>query len=317
MISVDNWINETTRHAHVILPGLSPFEQPHHDDLLWNFAVGSALKWSEPIFAVTDRPHEWEILIRLAGLCLGQRAEDVDVKAIDDGFFDALCAAKGVDPAVAKQMGPAEGPERFLDLTIRTGPWGDRYGEVPDGYTLETVKQAPNGIDLGPMVPRAQEAVTTPDGRIRLAPPYITGDVARLADRLEREPEPLVLTSRRHLRSNNSWMHNVRTLVRGRDRCTLLVHPDDAARFGVVDGSLASVSSAAGSLEVAVEVSDEMKPGVVSLPHGWGHDRPGARLSIASEHAGVNSNVLAPGEFIDAISNNAAVNGIPVTIAPV
>jgi anaerobic selenocysteine-containing dehydrogenase len=317
MISVDNWINETTRHAHVILPGLSPFEQPHHDDLLWNFAVRSALKWSDPIFPVDDRPHEWEILIRLAGLCLGQRAEDVDVKAIDDGFFEVLCAAKGVDPAIAKQMGPAEGPERFLDLTIRTGPWGDRYGEVPDGYTLEKVKQEPNGIDLGPMVPRAQEAVTTPDGRIRLAPPYITDDVARLADRLEREPEPLVLTSRRHLRSNNSWMHNVRTLVRGRDRCTLLVHPDDAARYGVVDGELAAVSSTVGTVEVAVEVSDEMKPGVVSLPHGWGHDRPGARLAVASEHAGVNTNLLAPGDFIDAISNNAAVNGIPVTIAPV
>jgi anaerobic selenocysteine-containing dehydrogenase len=151
---------------------------------------------------------------------------------------------------------------------------------------------------------------------VELAPDWITRDVARLSDRLGREEPALVLVSRRHVRSNNSWMHNVAPLMTGRDRCTLLVHPQDARRFGLKDGRPARVSSSAGSVEVPVEVSDEMRPGVVSLPHGWGHDKPGTRLSVASAHAGVCNNVLAPGELVDPVSGNAVVNGIPVAVAP-
>ncbi len=150
---------------------------------------------------------------------------------------------------------------------------------------------------------------------IELAPAYITADVDRLRARLDRPADGLVLVSRRHLRSNNSWMHNVEVLVKGKDRCTLLIHPDDAARCGVADGSAATVRSSAGSVEVPVEVSDEMMPGVVSLPHGWGHGVAGTRLSVANEHAGVNSNLLAPADLFDPISNNAAVNGIPVQVS--
>jgi anaerobic selenocysteine-containing dehydrogenase len=317
MISVDNWINETTRHADVILPGLSALEQAHHDDLIWQFAVGSGAKYSAPVFPPADgRPHEWEILIRLAGLCLGQPAGEVDVAAIDDGFFDALAAVRGLDGPSLREGYDEGGPERVIDFTLRTGPFGDRYGEVPDGLTLEKVKAEPHGIDLGPNVARLPEVLTTPGGKVVLAPPYITADLPRLAERLDRPPEELVLVSRRHLRSNNSWMHNVPVLVKGKDRCTLLLHPDDAARYGIVDGRLAKVSSEAGSLVVTAEVTDAIKPGVVSLPHGWGHDRPGTRLSVANEHAGVNTNVLSPGEFVDALSGNAAVNGIPVTVSP-
>jgi anaerobic selenocysteine-containing dehydrogenase len=320
MISVDNWLNETTRHAHVILPGLSALEQAHHDDLIWGFAVGSAAKYSAPVFPPTDgRPEEWEILIRLAGACLGQPAGEVDVAAIDDGFFDVLASVQGLDgPTIRADYELAgsyrEGPERMLDLTLRTGPFGDRYGENPDGLTLEKLKAEPHGIDLGPMVSHAEDVVATADRRIHVAPPYITDDLPRLAERLDRDPEPLVLVSRRHLRSNNSWMHNVKVLVKGKERCTLLVHPDDADRCGVADGQLATVRSEAGSIDVPVEVTDGIRAGVVSMPHGWGHDKPGTRLSVAREHAGVNSNVLAPGTFIDEISGNAAVNGIPVTI---
>jgi anaerobic selenocysteine-containing dehydrogenase len=315
MISVDNHLNETTRHAHVLLPGLSPLEQAHHDDLLWGFAVGSAARYSPPIFPPTDgRPHEWEILIRLAGACLGQPMDEVDVAAIDDGFFDVLAMVKGLDGATLRQGYEAGGPERLLDLTLRTGPFGDRYGEVPDGLTLEQVKAAPHGIDLGPMVPRLDEVVTTPDGKVVLAPPYITADLPRLADRLDRPSDDLVLVNRRQLQSNNSWMHNVPSLVKGRNRCTLHIHPDDAARSGVADGDVAVVASEAGRVEVPVEITDAIAPGVVSLPHGWGHDRPGSRLSVAREHAGINSNVLSPGTFVDVISGNAAVNGIPVTV---
>ena len=314
MISVDNWLNETTRHAHVILPGLSPLEQPHFDDLLWTLAVRSAAKWSDPVFEPEDgRPHEWEILIRLAALCAGSPAT---VEEIDDGFFAALCQAKGVDPAVAMAAYDHVGPERMCDLSVRTGPWGDRYAEVPGGLTLEAIKAAPHGIDLGPMEPRIDEILQTPSHKIELAPEYLIADLPRLRARIDRADDPLVLVSRRHVRSKNSWMHNVDVLVKGKDRCTLLINPDDARRYGVTDGQPARVTSEAGSIEVPVEVTDEMMQGVVCLPHGWGHDKPGTRLAVARDHPGVNNNLLAPPEFVDAISGNAAVNGIPVEVSP-
>jgi anaerobic selenocysteine-containing dehydrogenase len=319
MISVDNWLNETTRHAHVILPGLSALEQPHYDELIWSWASRSAGNYSPAVFPRDDRPHEWEILIRLGALCAGMRNDEIDVTALDDGYLSALATAKGLEAAdvIAQYEGTPfarGGPERLLDLTIRTGPWGDWYGREPDGLTLASFEAEPHGIDRGPMVPRARAVVTTPSGKIELAPSYIVGDIPRLQGRLQREREALVLTSRRHVRSNNSWMHNVTVLVKGKDRCTLLIHPDDAEHAGVIDGAIARVSSEAGSVEVPVEVSDEMMPGVVSLPHGWGHDKLDARLSVAREHAGVNNNLLAPGNFVDAISGNAAVNGIPVEV---
>lgn len=317
MISIDNWINETTRHADVIMPGLSALEQAHHDDLIWQFAVGSGANYSPPIFPPTDgRPHEWEILIRLAGACTGQPAAEVDVAAIDDGFFDVLASVHGLDGPTLREGYDEGGPERLLDLTLRTGPFGDRYGEDPDGLTLDKVKAEPHGIDLGPNVSRLADVLQTPSGKVVLAPPYITADLPRLADRLDRPTDDLVLISRRHLRSNNSWMHNVPVLVKGKDRCTLLMHPTDAEHAGLVDGGNATIASEAGSLVVPIEVTDAIKVGVVSLPHGWGHDKAGTQLSVANEHPGVNTNVLSPGEFIDVLSGNAAVNGIPVTVVP-
>jgi anaerobic selenocysteine-containing dehydrogenase len=317
MISVDNYLNETSRHAHVILPGLSALEQPHFDDLLAMWAVSSAGNYSAPVFPRDDRPHEWEILTRLGAYCAGLRDADVDVGAIDDGFFAALCAAKGVDATVVAALYDHRGPERLLDLQIRTGPFGDRYGEKPDGLTLESFRASPHGIDMGPMMPRLDEVIETASRKVELAPSYITADATRLAARIARRDDALLLVSRRHLRSNNSWLHNVDPLVRGRDRCTLLIHPDDARRVGVAHGRRARIKSEAGEIEAPVEVSDEMMPGVVSLPHGWGHDKEGARLSVAVGHAGVNNNVLAPGGLVDPLSNNAVVNGIPVTVVPV
>jgi len=318
MISVDNSLNETTRHAHVILPGLAALEQHHFDDLIPMWAARSAATFSKPVFPPADgRPEEWEILTRLGGLLAGMRNEDIDIDAIDDGYFSALAEAVGADPAVALAQSPGRGALRLLDLQIRTAPFGDRYGEVPDGLTLEKIEAEPHGIDLGPMVPRLRELLNTPSGKVELAPPYITADLDRLRQRLDREVSSLLLVSRRHLRSNNSWMHNVTVLVKGKDRCTLLIHPEDASRTGVRDGELANVSSEVGTVAVKVEVSDEMMPGVVSLPHGWGHDKAGTRMAVAREHAGVNNNLLAPGDFLDEISNNAAVNGIPVEVVPV
>ena len=318
MISVDNWLNETTRHAHVILPGLSALESPHYDDLILAWAARTFGNFSPPVFEVPEgRPREWQTLIVLGAMCMGMRWPDIDVRMFDDGFFAVACEAQGVDPAVVMPHYSEGGPERLLDLQIRTGPFGDRYGEVPDGLTLQHFRDAPHGIDLGPMVPMARHWVKTPSGRIELAPEYILADLPRLRDRLDRPRDALVLVSRRHLRSNNSWMHNVKVLVKGKDRCTLLVHPDDAAAHRLTDGELARVTSEAGSIEVPVEVSDEMMPGVVSLPHGWGHDKPGTRLSVAREHAGVNSNLISPGRLTDVISNNQVVNGFPVEVVPV
>ncbi|HWW45971.1 MAG TPA: molybdopterin-dependent oxidoreductase, partial [Acidimicrobiia bacterium] len=317
LISVDNYLNETTRHAHVILPGLSALEQPHYDELIWSWASRSAGNFSTAVFPPPpDRPAEWELLTRLGALCAGMHGPDIDVAALDDGFFGSLAQAKGLDPDAIMGHYDHGGPERLLDLTIRTGPWGDRYGEVPDGLTLDSFRAAPHGIDRGPMVPRAREVVSTPSGTIELAPDYIVGDLPRLAARLGRRRDGLLLISRRHLRSNNSWMHNVPVLVKGKDRCTLLIHPDDAARTGVRDGAHARVSSEAGAIDVPVEISDEMMPGVVSLPHGWGHNVEGTRLAVAREHAGVNNNLLAPGTLVDERSGNAIVNGIPVEVVP-
>lgn len=314
MISVDLWLNETTRHADVILPGLSPLEQPHHDDLVLQFAIRSFANYSAPVFDPGDRPHEWEILIRLTGLCTGTPAEDVDVAAIDDGFFDYMAFTQGVDGAEIRKLYDQGGPERILDLTLRTGPFGDRYGQNPGGLTLDMLKAHPNGIDFGPMVPQLPDILGTPDKKIRLTPPYLLDDLPRLAARIERPAEPLVLVSRRHLRSNNSWMHNVPALMKGRDRCTLLIHPVDAARWGIAHDDIVTVKSEAGEIKVPIEVTDAIKPGVVSMPHGWGHGKPGTRTSVANSSPGANTNALSPPTFIDEPSGNGALNGIPVTI---
>ena len=327
MISVDNWINETTRHAHVILPGLSVLEQPHYDELLWSWAVRNAGKYSAPIFEPEPgRPAEWQILLMLTALLNGQKAADVEIERLDDLFFAGVVATvagqagspiAGRDPGEILAQNPEPGPRRLLDLQIRTGPWGDAYGANPGGLTLSEFERQPDGIDKGPLEPRLDAVLRTPSGRIELCPSHITRDLPRLRARLGRAEPPLVLVSRRHVRSNNSWMHNVAPLMTGRDRCTLLVHPSDATRLGLRDGGRAAIRSEAGRIEAPVEVSDEMMPGVVCLPHGWGHDKPDARLAVAAEHAGVCNNLLAPGELVDVPSGNAVVNGIPVEVSAV
>ncbi|MDE0579607.1 MAG: molybdopterin-dependent oxidoreductase [bacterium] len=316
MICIDNWVNATTRHADVILPGLSPLEQPHWDEMIWSWAARTAGNWSDQIFDYGDRPDEWEILVRVGALMGGQSNDEIDERAIDDGFFAGLCMFFGLNAEHVLSHYDYGGPERMTDLMIRIGPRGDRYGENPDGLTLQDFKDNPHGLDFGPMVPRVPDILHTPSGKIEMAPPYITADVGRLQRRLGRD-DGIVLVSRRHVRSNNSWMHNVKVLVKGKDRCTLLVHPDDADGIGLADGAVARVSTEIGSIEVPVEVSDEMMPGVVSLPHGWGHNLDGVQLSVAKEFAGVNNNLLAPGELVDEISGNAIVNGIKVEMVPV
>jgi anaerobic selenocysteine-containing dehydrogenase len=317
MISVDNWLNETSRHAHVILPGLSAMEQPHADEALWGFAVRSVARWSPAIFPRDDRPQEWEILIRLGAILAGMPHDDIDVAALDDALFADRAARHGVEASDVIDQIHHTGPSRIVDLTVRTSPWGDGFGARPGGLTLDDLMNGhEHGLDLGPMVPRIDEILRTATGDVELWHDTFRDDLPRLREHLATPPAGLLMIGRRHVRSNNSWMHNVTVLVKGKPRCTLIVHPDDATQHGLVDGGRAKVTSEAGQVEAVVEVSDEIMPGVVSLPHGWGHDRPGARLAVAAEHAGTNSNVLAPGRLVDVPSGNAAVNGIPVEVAP-
>jgi anaerobic selenocysteine-containing dehydrogenase len=316
MVSVDMYLNETTRHAHVILPTLSPLEQPHWDVWAWPFSLTIGGHYSPTLFAPDpNRPPEWRVLARLASIVGGEPQADLD--ALDDAYFGAMCDQTGIDRAAAFALLPQHGGERILELCIRTGPFGDRFGAKPDGLTLRQFREQPDGIVLGHAGPQGAAAVKTPSGRIELAPPHALADLPRLEQAMQAEPPAMVLVSRRHLRSLNSWMHNVDTLVRGKERCTLRIHSEDAARLGLAQGDLAEVASESGSLRVVAEVGDDIRPGVVSLPHGWGHGAQGTRTNVSARHAGVNINLLSPAAMVDAASGNAVLNGIPVRVTRV
>ena len=269
-----------------------------------------------PVFEPGDRPAEWEILLRLGAILGGMPADAVDVEALDDEWFVARAARHGVDGG-SVDTGDLRGPDRIADLTLRMGPWGAGYDEHAEGLTLDRVMEHPHGLDLGPSSAPIDDVLRTASGDIELAHDDILGDLDRLRARMAESRSPLVLIGRRHVRSNNSWMHNLPALMRGRDRSTLLVHPTDATSHDLRDGEHATVTSESGSVVAVVEVSDEICRGVVSLPHGFGHDRPGTRSRVASERPGPNTNVLIPGHFVDQPSGNAAVNGVPVEVRPV
>jgi anaerobic selenocysteine-containing dehydrogenase len=319
MVSVDIYVNETTRHADVILPGPSPLQRSHYDVALMGFAVRNVANYSPPALAPDpDMPAEWETLLRLTGVVTGQ-GPSADVAAIDRFVAletarrqtaDAHSPVHGRDPEeLLAEVEPRVGPERILDLLLRAGP---------HRLTLADLEAAPHGIDLGPLEPRVPEVLRTPSGKIELAPAPLAADVARLHEALA-EPANggMVLVGRRDLRSNNSWMHNLPMLVGGKDRCTAHVHPDDAARLGLVDGARAVVRSRAGAVVVPVEVTEDVMPGVVSIPHGWGHDHTGVDLAVAGAHAGTNSNVLTDELVVEPLSGTAILNGIPVELEPV
>jgi anaerobic selenocysteine-containing dehydrogenase len=332
MVSVDTYLNETTRHADVILPPPSHLQRGHYDVLLMQFAVRNVANYSEPVLPIDEgAPDEWEILAKLALIAQGLGA-GADPSVVDDLAIAALARGAVTDDAspvhgrdadelVAEvSSGGRRGPERMLDLMLRVGPFGDGVGANPGGVTLDMLLASPHGVDFGPLQPRLPEILRTPSGRIELAPEPLVADLDRLAGRLDelaaRGDVELVLVGRRHLRSNNSWMHNVEVLVKGKPRCTLHVHPDDAAALGLHDGGSATVTSRVGAVVAPVEVTDSIRPGVVSLPHGWGHDLPGTRLRVAAERAGVNSNVLTDHEALDPLSGTSVLNGIPVAVAP-
>ncbi|MGI5284815.1 molybdopterin-dependent oxidoreductase [Nonomuraea polychroma] len=314
MVSVDPYLNETTKHANVILPPPRVLQSGHYDFALLGFAVRNYTRYSPPLLPLDGQPSEAQILARLAMLASGLEG-DLDAFVIDEMLRKATetpgSGVEGRDVAELREALDGEsGGERRLDLMLRLGPYGEWAGK--GDLSLRKLLDHPHGLDLGPLEPRLDEVLKTASGLIELAPPQLIEDVERLRSKLDEEPPEIVLIGRRHLRSNNSWLHNVGSLVGGSNTCTLQINPADVARLGL-DGE-AVVRSAKGQLTVPLEPTDTIMPGVVSLPHGWGH--AGSAQSVAAEHAGVSVNTLTDESAIDVPSGNAVFNGVPVTISP-
>ena len=325
MVAIDFYLNETTRHAHLILPPASPLERSHYDVALSGFAVRNVAKFSPALFPKpVEAKHDYEILAELTRR-LRQRPSGLVARA-----------AVAIKDLVARRLGP----DGALDWMLKTGRYGVPYAghwrvlarlpgfarvrklleaddRRPSGVSLARLLAEPNGVDLGPLEPAFPRRLATRDGRLPLAPPMFVADLARAAGALRRPSPALSLIGRRHVRSNNSWMHNSLRLVKGKPRCTLLIHPEDATSRGIVDGGLVQVSSRVGRVEVTAEVTTDVRPGVVSLPHGWGHGRRGVRLSVASAHAGVSINDLIDDQHVDLLTGTAVLNGTPVEVATV
>ncbi|HEX7301468.1 molybdopterin-dependent oxidoreductase [Lentzea sp.] len=301
MVSVDPYLNETTRHADVILPTPPPSRRDHYDIAFLNNSVRNVAKYSRAAIPLEEgRVDEADIFLRLTTIFSGL-GPAADLDAIADLQLKALLDGAGFEPEGETRE------ERLLDLKLRTGAYG---------ISLRQLLDNPHGVDLGPLTPRLPEILRTPSGKVELTPRPIVDDLPRVLAALRTPETGMVLVGRRHLRTNNSWMHNVPALVKGKPLCTLLVNPGDAAGIGLTDGATARVTSRVGEVEVLVEVTDAIAPGVVSMPHGWGHGQPGTRLTVAGEHAGVNVNLLTDDLRLDPLSGTAVLNGTRVRVVP-
>ena len=334
MVSLDLYVTETSRHADVILPAPSPLERSHYDVALYGFAVRNVANYSPPTLPLpAGMRDEWRTLLALTGIVAGQ-GPAADVDALDDLVALELLRRDAADPGspvagrdpqeLLAALAPRRGPERLLDAMLRTGPYGDGFGATPGGLTLAALEAAPHGLDLGPLERRLPRALRTPSGTVELAPERVVADLPRL-ERARADAAAsggaadgrMVLVGRRDLRSNNSWMHNLPLLAGGPGRCTALLHPDDAARLGLRDGEPVRVRSRVGEVELPLQLDDGIMPGVVSIPHGWGHGVAGVGWRRAAADGGANANLLADEQLVDPLSGNAVLNGIPVTLAPV
>ena len=298
MVSIDFYINETTRHAHLILPPTAALEHDHYDLVFHALAIRNTTRYSQPLFEPgEDTRHDWQILHELR--------QRLDSRRTWRARFE-------------RWMMGRLGPSGLLNLALRTGPYGAGFKPWASGLRLENLKRQPHGIDLGPLEPSLPARLKTPDRKIHLMPELLTRDLERLEAKLtETGDRPrLVMISRRQVRSNNSWMHNYGRLMRGKDRCTLEMHPEDALAHGVDGAQRVTVTSRVGSVDVPLEVTEAVMPGVVCLPHGWGHHRPGTRLAVAEQSPGASINDLTDELRVDAACGNAALSGVPVTVEP-
>ncbi len=293
-VAIDFYLNETTRHAHIILPPTFALERDHYDLVFHTLAVRNTAKYSAPIFPrPADARHDWEILNELTWRVhgtAGARARAITLSMLT--------------------------PRRMLDIGLRQGPYGAGFVPFASGLRMSTLEQQPHGVDLGPLQPALPARLRTADRRVHLAPPLLLNDIPRLEATLDNQvgTETLSLIGRRALRSNNSWMHNSERLVRGKNRCTLQMHPRDAGARTLIEGESVRVESRVGSVIVPVEITNSVMPGVVSLPHGWGHGKRGTRLTIANAHPGVSINDLTDDQRIDALTGNAGFSGVPVQV---
>lgn len=327
MISVDLYLNETTRHADVILPVPSQLQRDHYDVLLLQFAIRNIANYSPAVLPLDEgQPDEWEILSKIGMIAQGL-GPNADPFVADDLAIEGLVRHSVGDPSspihghksddILARLNSAgrRGPARMLDFMLQTGPYGAAFGSNPGGVSIEVLLANPHGIDFGALEPRLPEALRTPSGMVELAPAQLLADVPRLLGSIDEfDRHEFVLVGRRHLKTNNSWMHNIEVLVKGNVRCSLQMHQDDAKRLGIIDDSRVSVSSRVGSVIVPVEITDAIRPGVVSLPHGWGHDMTGVKMRVAQGLPGVNSNILSDHEAMDPLSGTSVLNGIPVAI---
>jgi anaerobic selenocysteine-containing dehydrogenase len=286
MLSIDTYINETTRYADLILPPTGPLEHDHYDMTFNSFAVRNVARFNLPVL---EKPagtlHDWEIFVGLA---------------------KAFAGKLGV------ALKPTMEPAQMIDMGLRMGRYGDQSEHK---LSLATLLEHPHGIDLGALKPNLAGRLRTPDQQVQAAPALLLSDLSRFAEQPQPGADELLLIGRRHVRSNNSWMHNYHRLVKGKPRHQLLMNPRDLEQRGLVDGQLVRVRSRVGAIEVEVAASDEMMTGVVSLPHGWGHARPGVQMAIASVQPGASANDLTDERQLDALSGNAALNGVPVQVA--
>lgn len=285
MLSVDFYINETTRHADLILPPTAPLEHDHYDTTFNVFAVRNVTRFNEAVLAKPDGAlHDWEIFVGLA---------------------KAFAARNNLE------LKPTMAPEQMIDMGLRFGPYGDRSEHK---LSLAALREHPHGLDLGPLQPNLAARLKTPSKAVQAAPELLLADLARFAEQELPSEHELLLIGRRHVRSNNSWMHNYHRLVKGKPRHQLLMNPADLASRGLTDGQRVQVRSRVGSIEVEVAASDEVMAGVVSLPHGWGHARPGVQMDIARAQPGASANDLTDERQLDALSGNAVLNGVPVEV---
>lgn len=290
MVAIDYFVTETSRHADIILPPVSPLERDHYDVTFNNFAVHNVAKYSKALFRKKkSAKHDWQIYLELA--------KRLDKKAP---------LATRVERLLVKVLGP----KFMLNQGLKRGPY--------KGLNLKKLKKNPHGIDLGPLKRMLLEALKHKDKQIHLNVDFYQADLERVQEMVQNyDDQQILLIGRRHVRSNNSWLHNSYRLVKGKPRCTLMLHPETAKEYGIEDGQNVKVTSRVGSVNIIAEVTDELMPKVVSIPHGWGHGRKGVKQKIAQAHAGVSVNDLTDDTLIDQLSGNAAVNGVPVQLEAV